>query len=77
LKELAYEFLKSESAFEMALRFPLSVPGVHAAIVGTTKPVHLFQDAKFATHGMMDGDQFSSIRKRWKEIARSDWVGQM
>jgi aryl-alcohol dehydrogenase-like predicted oxidoreductase len=77
LKELAYEFLKSESAFEMALRFPLSVPGVHTAIVGTTKPVHLFQDAKFATNGMMEDDQFSSIRKRWKEIARSDWVGQM
>lgn len=77
LKELGYEFLKSESAFEMALRFPLSVPGVHTAIVGTTKPVHLFQDSKFAACGMMNGAQYSSIRARWKEIARSNWVGQM
>ena len=77
LRNLQYDFLNGECDFSMALRFALSVDGVHTAIVGTTNPEHLRVDAACAEAGpLMEGD-YNEIRARWKTTAGSDWVGQM
>jgi aryl-alcohol dehydrogenase-like predicted oxidoreductase len=76
LRELQYDFLQDGRAFETALRFTLSVSGVHAAIVGTANPAHLRQDAESAAAGILAKDQFDAIRARWKQVAQPDWVGQ-
>lgn len=51
-------------------------PGVHTAIVGTTKPEHWRKNVQYAAAGPLDPLQFDSIRNRCKQVARSDWAGQ-
>lgn len=77
LRELRYDFLQAGRGFEVALRFTLSAPGMHTAIVGTTNPSHLRQNAAYAAAGALSDDQFDAIRKRWKAVALPGWVGQM
>jgi aryl-alcohol dehydrogenase-like predicted oxidoreductase len=77
LKELRYDFLQGESAFSTALRFTLTVAGVHTAIVGTTNPYHLRKNAEYWAQGPLHDGQFDEIRAQWKRIARSDWVAQL
>ena len=72
LQTLQYDFLQDERALEIALRFPLSAPGVQTAIVGTTNPAHFRQNMKFAAAGALEEDQFKAIRNRWKNVARAD-----
>jgi aryl-alcohol dehydrogenase-like predicted oxidoreductase len=76
LQKLQYDFLQGERAFETALRFTLSVPGVHTAIVGTTNPAHVLQNAKYAATGFLDQEEFEMIRARWKQIAAPNWTEQ-
>jgi aryl-alcohol dehydrogenase-like predicted oxidoreductase len=72
LQLLQYNFLEGERALEIALRFPVSVPGVHTMIVGTTKPAHFSQNMEFTNAGILDEEQFSAIRARWKNVARPE-----
>jgi len=58
------------------LRFTLSVPGVHTAIVGTTKPERWQENAKLVEKGKLSDAEFGAIRERWEEIAPAGWVGQ-
>ncbi len=76
LQKLQYDFLRSERAFEIALRFTLTIPGVRTAIVGTTNPAHLLQNAKYAASGPLAQHEFEAIRGRWKMVSAPDWVGQ-
>ena len=77
IRELRYDFLQDPGrAVEMALRFTLSAPAVQTAIVGTTKPEHWRTNAAYAALGSLDAAQFDSIRNRWKQVARPDWMGQ-
>jgi hypothetical protein len=78
LQELGYDFLTGDlnEAVSIALRFTLSVPGVHTAIVGTANPDRWRKNAELARLGALPADQFESIRSRWKETAKSDWTGQ-
>jgi aryl-alcohol dehydrogenase-like predicted oxidoreductase len=77
LQELQYDFLRGERAFEIALRFTISVPGVHTAIVGTKDPAHLLQNAEYAAAGFLDQDKFDMIRAKWKQVATPNWIGQI
>ncbi len=77
LRKLAYPFLSGDEAVKTALRFTLTAPGVHTAIVGTAKPERWRQNAALLADGarLSDAD-FAAIRTRWKETAGADWTGQ-
>ena len=77
LRDLRYEFLQGGHDFETALRFTLSVDGVHTAIVGTTDPAHLRRNVECVEAGLLNEGQLNAIRTQWKRVARPDWVGQM
>ena len=78
LQKLQYEFLdgRLEETVAAALRFTLSVPGVHTAIVGTTKPGRFAGNAAAIAAGPLPADLFDSIRVRWREVAQANWSGQ-
>jgi len=78
LKALNYDFLKwpLDEAVAHALRFTLSVPGVHTAIVGTTRPGRWQQNAKAINAGNLERAQFDAITARWTEVASVDWTGE-
>ncbi len=79
LRKLNYDFLRShdlEKTIGRALRFTLSVPGVHCAIVGTTKPERLEQNAKLIAQGPLSAAEFDAIRDRWDDVAPRIWIGQ-
>ncbi len=76
--KLAYDFARNDHALaaSTALRFTLSVPGVHTAIVGTTKPDRWAQNAGLLEAGPLPAETFDAIRARWKAVADSSWTGQ-
>ena len=75
---LDFDFLKGDlqQAVGIALRFTLSVPGVHTAIVGTTQPERWKRNAELLKAGPLDRTRFDAIRSRWKSVATREWVGQ-
>jgi aryl-alcohol dehydrogenase-like predicted oxidoreductase len=77
LRKLNYDFLRSDpkNAVAAALRFTLSVPGVHTAIVGTTKPSRWEQNAALLRDGPLSAAEYELVRARWREVAESDWGG--
>jgi aryl-alcohol dehydrogenase-like predicted oxidoreductase len=79
LRTLDYTFLKAapDTAVGTALRFTLSVPGVHTAIVGTTKPERWQQNAALLRAGALPPNEFEQIRARWREVADPSWDGQV
>jgi len=79
LKRLDYPFLRgpSDAGVATALRFTLSVPGVHTAIVGTTKPERCKQNASLLAAGPLPAREADRIRARWHEVADASWVGQV
>ena len=79
LRKLDYAFIRGRSvdhSIAHALRFTLSVPGVHTAIVGTTKPERWQENAKLLEAGPLTLSEFQEIRERWDDIAPRTWVGQ-
>ena len=80
LRKLNYEFLRNtdlETTIGIALRFTLSVPGVHTAIVGTKKPERWQENAKLLEAGPLSEAEFHAIRHRWEEYAPRIWIGQI
>jgi aryl-alcohol dehydrogenase-like predicted oxidoreductase len=75
LQQLNYGFLPGHVA-GLALRFTLTVPGVHTVIVGTTKPARWRDNAALIKCGPLPADLFQGIRERWRQIAEPGWVGQ-
>lgn len=78
LRKLNYDFLKGDlnGAIAIALRFTLTAPGVHTAIVGTTRPERIPENAAILEAGPLPKDLFEKIRSRWRAVADSSWVGQ-
>jgi len=78
LRTLDYPFLGDDmdAAVGVALRFTLAVPGVHTAIVGTTKPQRWQQNAALLRRPL-PAKTFDAIRKRWGEVADASWTGEV
>ena len=79
LRKLRYDFIHDlplEASIAHALRFTLSVPGVHTAIVGTIKPERWQENATLVDEGLLSAAEFAAIRERWDEIAPASWIGQ-
>lgn len=84
LQKLDYASFKADArndagpqgAAGTALRFTLSVPGVHTAIVGTTKPERWTQNADLLRAGPLPKAQYDAMRERWKQVAEAGWTGQ-
>ncbi len=79
LRKLDFDFIRSrplEESIAHALRFTLTVPGVHTAIVGTTKPERWQENAKSLENAYLNEAEFEMIRARWDDIAPRTWVGQ-
>jgi len=77
LRDLRYGFLADpQQGVETALRFTLSTPGVHTAIVGTNNPDRWEQNASLVNKGPLDREQYEEIRRIWRETAQPEWVGQ-
>jgi aryl-alcohol dehydrogenase-like predicted oxidoreductase len=76
LQELAYDFTGTADATAIALRFTLSQPGVHTAIVGTTKPDRWKQNAALLDAGPLPQAQVEAIRAHWYAMSSPEWVGQ-
>jgi aryl-alcohol dehydrogenase-like predicted oxidoreductase len=79
LRKLNYSFLRGElnKSVSAALRFALTVPGVHTAIVGTKKPERWRENARLLDAGPLPKPEFEAIRERWEECAPRTWIGQI
>lgn len=79
LKDLRYDFLQqgAAEAVEVALRFTLSVPGVHTAVVGTQNPERYEQNARMVAKGILSSIEYEAIREKWAYVAKADWIGQI
>ncbi|MBB6730978.1 aldo/keto reductase [Cohnella zeiphila] len=77
LGKLDYDFFRErpEEAIGIALRFTLSVPGVHSAIVGTAKPGRWEENAKILANGPLEIEEYEAIRTVWRERAEAGWRG--
>jgi len=79
LRALDYEFLRKggDVAISTALRFTLAAPGVHTAIVGTTKPDRWRQNAELLDAGPLSDEAIERIRARWRMVADVSWTGEV
>lgn len=65
---------------EVALRFTLSQPGVHCAIIGTTQPAHLRSNIAAAQRGPLPENVVERIRTAFRLAeanALQTWPGEM
>ena len=75
-RKLNYDFKNQADAAAIALRFTMTVPGVHTAIVGTTKPERWKENAASMAAGPLPKHEYDKIRERWHQAASPDWLGQ-
>ncbi|MER2561032.1 MAG: aldo/keto reductase [Myxococcaceae bacterium] len=78
LRTLDFEFTKLplKEAVGIALRFTAFQPGLSTAIVGSSSPGRWAENAALLAQGALSAEELAAIRTRWKERAKSDWVGQ-
>lgn len=85
MRALDFDFTRPERRSEtgpsgpasIALRFALSLPGVHTAVIGTTNPDRFAENQGLLAAGPLPEAEIAAIRQRWAEVAPKDWVGQI
>ena len=79
LQKLDYDFVKGDPArtAAIALKFSLSIPGVHTAIVGTANPGGGARTPRSWKATRSLPSRSKAIRTRWRETADPTWVGQI
>ena len=78
MQELKYDFLRSDAndITSIALRWTLGLPGVHTAIVGTTRPERWKSNAQLLEAGPLPQELEHAIHARWKEVSAPEWTAQ-
>ena len=78
LQKLKYELLRGrlKQTVANALRFTVSVPGVHTAIVGTTKPGRFMENGAAVRRGLCPRKCSRTFVLAGDEVAQPTWVGQ-
>lgn len=78
-KKLNYDFCRVGDAgsISRALRFTLSQPGVHVAIVGTRKPGRWAENANFVKEGPLSQSEIDVVRGHWSKVANASWAAQV
>jgi aryl-alcohol dehydrogenase-like predicted oxidoreductase len=78
LQKLQYDFAGGDPRriAAVALGFALHCPGVHTAIVGTSRAGRWRENAAMLESEPLSHEQFKSIRARWREVAEPSWIGQ-
>jgi aryl-alcohol dehydrogenase-like predicted oxidoreductase len=79
LEELGFKGRAEEVWPEIALRFTLSVEGVHSAIIGTTSPENAERNLRYADRGPMAAEVVKKIRFAFEKAqagAGGGWSGQ-
>jgi aryl-alcohol dehydrogenase-like predicted oxidoreductase len=75
--DLGFAGPSDEAWAELALRFTLSQPGVHCAIIGTTSPANARANLEAAEKGPLPPDVVRKIREAFhKADPRRTWLGQ-
>jgi aryl-alcohol dehydrogenase-like predicted oxidoreductase len=78
LRALDYPFLRDANrAVATALRFTLTMPQVHTAIVGTKRPERWVENARRLEAGPLPAVEIERIRARWRAIAEPSWTGEV
>ncbi len=77
-QDLKFDFLQGDApnGIATALRWTLGAPGVHTAIVGTTKPDRWQENADLLKNGALPQPEWDAIRARWTEVAAPDWTAR-
>jgi aryl-alcohol dehydrogenase-like predicted oxidoreductase len=61
----------------LALRFTLSQPGVHCAIIGTTNPENMRANIAAAEKGALPAEAVQKIRQAYQAAdPNRSWLGQ-
>jgi aryl-alcohol dehydrogenase-like predicted oxidoreductase len=77
LSDLGYKESDANAWAELALRFTLSHPGVHTAIIGTTNPRHAEANLIAAGKGPLPPEVVGKIRAAFRQAdPRGAWTGQ-
>lgn len=61
---------------ELALRFTISDPNVHSALVGGMNLEHFQENVKCVQKGSLPGQVFAAIRDAWEERDDGSWRGE-
>jgi aryl-alcohol dehydrogenase-like predicted oxidoreductase len=79
LEELGFKGKSEEVWPEIALRFTLSIEGVHSAIIGTTRTENAQKNVQYAEKGPLPPDVVKKIRfafEKAQAAAGGGWSGQ-
>ncbi|HLL90860.1 MAG TPA: aldo/keto reductase [Tepidisphaeraceae bacterium] len=69
--------LPADAWGELALRFTLSFPDVHCAIIGTTNPANLDLNLRVLDKGPLPADAVAKLRQAFRDAPGSaKWTGQ-
>ncbi|GAB4235309.1 MAG: aldo/keto reductase [Acidobacteriota bacterium] len=70
--------LRNEEFPRLALRFTLTVPGVHCALIGTTNPANALRNLEIAEEGPLPVKTYEAIRRAFREAEKRSgtvWLG--
>ena len=67
---------ESDAWAEVALRFTLSFPDVHTAIIGTTNPANAVANLRYADAGPLPPEVVDKLRASFARASKGRWSGQ-